>query len=178
MAFIPAPTKIPIFLQIGLWAARRISGQDLLLARLLAWYPKAAVSSGILESLIAHHDGKLDERILKMVRMKVSFTAACPFCMDMNSAGWEKLITPDELAVLQGYKAVEEVTTLTVREKLAVHYAQLISSTPLSFPTQFVTDLRELFSEREIVILASTAAQVNYWARLIQALGCPPSNSS
>ena len=91
-----AITKIPIFLKIGLWAARRISGQDLLLARLLAWYPKAAVSSGILESLIARHDGKLDERILKMVRMKVSFTAA----------------------------------------------------------------------------------QVNYWARLIQALGCPPSNSS
>jgi alkylhydroperoxidase family enzyme len=161
MAFIPAPTKIPIFLQIGLWAARRVSGQDLLLARLLAWYPKAAISSGILESLIAHHDGKLDERILKMVRMKVSFTAACPFCMDMNSVGWEKLITPDELSVLQGYKPVEELSTLTEREKLAVLYAQMISSTPLNFPAQFVTDLRKLFSEREIVILASTAAQVN-----------------
>ena len=29
-------------------------------------------------------------------------------------------------------------------------------------------------NEREIVILATTSAQVNYWARLIQALGCPP----
>lgn len=31
---------------------------------------------------------------------------------------------------------------------------------------------------REIVILASTAAQVNYWARLIQALGIPPAGFS
>ena len=28
--------------------------------------------------------------------------------------------------------------------------------------------------EREIVMLATTAAQVNLWARTIQALGCPP----
>ena len=34
------------------------------------------------------------------------------------------------------------------------------------------------FTEREIVIIASTAAQVNYWARLIQALGVPPAGFS
>ena len=34
--------------------------------------------------------------------------------------------------------------------------------------------LRDSFSEREIVALAATSAQVNYWARLIQGLGCPP----
>jgi hypothetical protein len=28
------------------------------------------------------------------------------------------------------------------------------------------------------VILASTAAQVNYWARLLQALGVPPAGFS
>jgi hypothetical protein len=34
------------------------------------------------------------------------------------------------------------------------------------------------FTEREIVILASTAAQVNYWTRLLQALGVPPAGFS
>jgi alkylhydroperoxidase family enzyme len=38
--------------------------------------------------------------------------------------------------------------------------------------------LKQHFTEREIVILASTAAQVNYWARLIQALGIPPAGFS
>ena len=34
------------------------------------------------------------------------------------------------------------------------------------------------FTEREIVIMASIAAQVNYWARMIQALGVPPAGFS
>jgi alkylhydroperoxidase family enzyme len=38
--------------------------------------------------------------------------------------------------------------------------------------------MKSNFNEREIVILASTAAQVNYWARLIQALGIPPAGFS
>ncbi len=173
-AFIPTPPKTPFYIRIGIWAARRITGRDLLPARLLAWYPKAAVSSGVLEGLIAHRDGKLDERILKMVRMVVSFTASCPFCMDMNSAGWEELISPDELGVLQGRTPLEEVQSLSNRERLAIQYARLVSSTPLSFPAPFVELLTQNFNEREIVILATTAAQVNYWARLIQALGCPP----
>ena len=86
-------------------------------ARLLAWYPKAAVSSAVLEGLIAHQDGKLDERILKLVRMAVSFTAGCPFCVDMNSAGWEKLISPDELAALQGRKPVDEFPIVQQKRK-------------------------------------------------------------
>lgn len=177
-AFIPPPTKIPWFLRLGLWVARRMSGADLLPARLLAWYPKAAVSSAILEGLIAHQDGKLDERILKLVRMAVSFTAGCPFCVDMNSSGWEKLISREELSVLQGRKPVEEISTFSKRESLAITYARLISSTPLDFPHAYIAELKQHFNEREIVILATTAAQVNYWTRLIQALGCPPQGFS
>jgi alkylhydroperoxidase family enzyme len=38
----------------------------------------------------------------------------------------------------------------------------------------FIEQLKAAFTEREIVILASTAAQVNYWSRMVQALGIPP----
>lgn len=177
-AFISPPTKIPWFLRLGLWVARRMSGTDLLPARLLAWYPKAAVSSAVLEGLIAHQDGKLDKRILKLVRMAVSFTAGCPFCVDMNSAGWENLISSDELSALQGRKLIEEIPSFSKRESLAIEYARLISSTPLNFPRSHIVELKQHFNEREIVILATTAAQVNYWTRLIQALGCPPQGFS
>jgi len=170
--------KIPWFLRLGLWVARRMSGADLLPARLLAWYPKAAVSSAVLEGLIAHQDGKLDERILKLVRMTVSFTAGCPFCVDMNSSGWEKLISSDELSALQGRKLIEDIPSFSKRESLAIEYARLISSSPLNFPRSHITELKQHFNEREIVILATTAAQVNYWTRLIQALGCPPQGLS
>jgi alkylhydroperoxidase family enzyme len=173
-AFIPPPTRTAWYLRLGLWFARRVSGRELLPARLLAWYPKAAVSSGVMEGLIAHHEGRIDERMLKLVRMTVSFEAGCPFCMDMNSTGWEALLTVDELRAVQGRTALEAVGSFTEAERLAIEYARLVTATPLRFPADFAARLRAELNEREIVILATTAAQVNYWTRLIQALGCPP----
>ena len=178
-AFIEPPLNIPFYLRIGLWISRRITGRDLLPGRLLAWYPKAAVGSGIMEALVAHADGKLDKRILKLVRLQVSFALACPFCIDMNSYDYKQFgITPEELGALQGRMEIALVKTFSVREIIAMEYAVLISRAPLLFPSDFVDKLKANFNEREIVILASTAAQVNYWARLLQALGVPPAGFS
>ena len=174
-AFIQPPHKTPLFLRLGIWISKKITGKDMLPARILAWYPKAAIGSGILESLVAHKDGNLDERILKIVRIQASYAAACPFCIDMNSYQYsEKHISEEEYSVLQGRRMLEEVNTFSEREKTAMQYARLISQTPLKFQPEFIEKLKLHFDEREIVILASTAAQVNYWARLIQSLGIPP----
>jgi alkylhydroperoxidase family enzyme len=178
-AFIAPPKHIPFYLRIGIWFSKKMTGKDLLPARLLSWYPKAAIGSGTLEALVAHQDGQLNERILKLVRMQASFAAACPFCVDMNSFAFDHLqITEEELRVLQGYDPIDRVSSFSKRERLAIQYAQLISQTPLRFPNAFIQELTRHFSEREIVILASTAAQVNYWARLIQALGVPSAGFS
>ena len=174
-SFIDPPRNIPFYLRIGIWISKRMTGRDLLPAKILAWYPKAAVGSGVMEALVVHRDGKLDERILKLVRMQASFAAACPFCIDMNSFQYEEQhVTQEELLALQGTMRLEGVPTFSKRERLAMRYARLVSQTPLQFPGDFIEELKRHFSEREIVILASTAAQVNYWARLIQALGIPP----
>jgi len=43
---------------------------------------------------------------------------------------------------------------------------------------EFMEKVTSEFTEREIVILSSTAAQVNYWARMLIALGVPPAGFS
>ena len=178
-AFIEPPRKIPFWLQLGIRVSEKITGRMMLPARILAWYPKAAVGSGVLESLVAHHDGELDERMLKLVRMAASFAAACPFCIDMNSYEHEALgISADEAAALHGEVDLEGVPTFSARERLAIQYARLVSQTPLKFHPDFIGQVKAAFNEREMVVLASTAAQVNYWARLIQALGIPPAGFS
>ena len=63
---------------------------------------------------------------------------------------------------------------LLFKEKLAIEYTKLISQTPIKIQKDFMEKIKLNFTEREIVIIASIAAQVNYWARLIQALGVPP----
>ncbi len=174
-AFVEPPKKIPFYLRFGIWIAQRIAGKELLPAKLLAWYPKTAVGSGILDALIAHQEPGLDDRMLKLVRLHASFALACTFCIDMNFFEHGKYGIDDaELAALQGQAEIDATDTFSEREKVALQYARLISQSPPSFPKDFVERLKKNFSERDIVILASTVAQVNYWSRLIQALGSPP----
>ena len=172
-AFINQPRNIPYILKLGIWFSEKITGRVMLPARILAWYPKAAVGSGILEALVAHEDGRMTQRMLKLIRMAASYAAACPFCVDMNAHEYRDVgITDEEAESLRG--DFENVMSFSEREKLAIAYTRLISQTPLKFHPDIVGQVRSVFSEREFVILASTAAQVNYWARLIQALGIPP----
>ena len=178
-AFINPPARVPFWLRIGISISERITGKIMLPARILAWYPKAALGSGVLESLVAHEDSQMDKRMLKLMRMTSSFAAACPFCIDMNSFGYlECGISDEEAEALRLHADPETVSTFSERERLAIIYSRLISQTPLAFPPDVVDRVKSVFNEREMVILASTAAQVNYWARLIQALGIPPAGFS
>jgi AhpD family alkylhydroperoxidase len=177
--FINPPKNIPLILRLGIWFAEKTTGKQMLPARILAWYPKAAIGSGVMEALVAHEDGDISQRMLKLVRMAASFATACPFCIDMNSHEHAALgIEAREVAALRGQLGIEDVDSFSERERLAIQYARLVSQTPLKFHPDFIEQLRQHFSEREIVILASTAAQVNYWARLIQSLGIPPAGFS
>ena len=172
-AFIKQPERIPFFLKLGILISERITGKTMLPARILAWYPKAAIGSGMMEALVAHEDGQMTQRILKLIRMTASYAVACPFCIDMNSYEYRQHgITDEEAESLRG--DFEQVSTFSEREKLAIAYTRVISQTPLKFHPDLVERVKSAFTEREFVILASTAAQVNYWARLIQALGIPP----
>ena len=173
MSFISPPPRIPFFLKLGILFSERITGRMMLPPRILSWYPKAAIGSGVMEALVAHEDGLMDKRILKLIRMAASHAAACPYCVDMNSYEHRKFgITDEEAASLRG--DIEQVDSFSEREKLAITYARLVSATPLKFHPDIVEKVKAAFTEREFVILVSTAAQVNFWARLIQGLGIPP----
>ena len=172
MALIGEPRRMNPLLRLGVRIAERATGRRMEPARLLAWYPKAAIGSGLLEMLVSHREPS--ERLLKLVRITASITANCEFCVDMNSFEHDGAgISDAELAALAGGDP-DAVETFTARERLAIEYTQRISSSPLVFPAEHQALLREEFSERELVILATTAAQVNYWARVIQGLGIPP----
>ena len=172
-AFIKPPARIPLILKLGIWFSEKLTGKIMLPARILAWYPKAAIGSGVMEALVAHTDGQMNQRMLKLIRMTASYAVACPFCIDMNSYEYREVgISDEEADALHG--DYEKIASFSENEKLAIAYTRVISQTPLKFHPELVERVKAAFTEREFVILASTAAQVNYWARLIQALGIPP----
>lgn len=176
---INPPKRIPLLLRIGLYIAKKETGKDLMQARLLTWYPRAAIGSGVLEMMTAKGKNEQEQRLLNLVRLQASLICSCSFCIDMNAAGIVTHgITEAELAVLQGQREVQSVQSFSLRELLALEYAIGLSSTPPKLSDQFIKNITREFSEKEIVMLASTIAGVNYWARLNQGLGIPAAGFS
>ena len=177
--FLKVPTKIPFLLKVGLWISKKETGKDLLPARLMTWYPRAAIGSGVLELMTAKGKNVQEKRLLNLVRLQASLICSCAFCIDMNAAGVDTNgITDDGVLALQGRRELQSVSTFSNREISALEYAVIMSNTPLVFVDNFIEKLKSEFSEKEIVMLASTIAAVNYWARLNQALGIPPAGFS
>lgn len=94
-----------------------------------------------------------------------------PFAVDINSQNYENFnISEEEIKFLQGLVEIENIKSFSKKEKTALKYAEALSETPIVLKQTLLNDLRNQFSEKEIVALASLSAKVNYWARLIEAL--------
>ncbi len=175
-AFVDPPRKAPWYLRPGLWLARRITGKDPLPGRLLTHFPKAAFGVGLFE-MTAASARNLDARCLAIVRIVASVVGGCPFCVDMNAATWRRAgLTAAELEVLLRFSTAASAvwpTTLSQRERTAATYAMALSQTPVIVSAVLQAELLAAFSQREIVVLAVTAAQVNFWTRFNQGLGVP-----
>jgi alkylhydroperoxidase family enzyme len=179
VGYIDPPPRLPRILGAMLALVERRLGKRLEANRILAWYPKAFWGSGFLEALVAHDEPEVPKRLLKLIRIYVSFLASCPFCIDMNAAEYrESGLADDEILALRGLKAFDEVSSLSEAERAALEYTRCATSTPVAFATEVIDRLRAHFSERAIVIIASTSAQVNFWTRLIQSLGVQPAGFS
>lgn len=171
-AYVQPPKKLPLFIRLGAFISKKVVKKDLMIPKILAWYPKTAFSSGILESLVAHDDKEINKRLLKIIRVQVSIMAACPFCIDMNSFEYEEAgLTRDEIDALKNHDY--NYHSFSEQEKVLIEYVHCVTSTPVIISEELVNKLHNHFSERGIVIISSTIAQVNYWARLIRGLGIP-----
>jgi AhpD family alkylhydroperoxidase len=177
--YLKPPPRLPWAIRAALAAVERRLGKPLLANRILAWYPKAFWGSGLMEALVAHEEPEVPRRLLKLIRVYVSFLASCPFCIDLNAKEYrESGISEEEILALRGLRRLEDLPSIGEDERAALDYVRCATSTPVSFPAEVMDRLRSRFSERAIVVIASTCAQVNFWTRLIQALGVQPAGFS
>ena len=141
-------------------------------ARLLAWSTRAALGAGFLEATAASPGKGISERLLKIVRLTASLEVNCPFCMDMNATQHRQFgISDDQVDAIKAREQI--IDGLSETENVAVAYTRGISATPVNLPDDLIARVTSTFTPQQVVILASTAAQVNYWARLNQGLGVP-----
>lgn len=179
MAYIREPKHVNPFLRLGIRISEKVTGKRMEAARLLAWYPKAAFGAGILESLVAHEEEGVSKRLLKLVRMQVSFSASCAFCIDMNAAGFDRDgISDEEIHALQGMMPLGDIQSFQEWEQVALTYARELTATPIRVGADTLESMKRFFPEKQFAILVATIGQVNFWTRTIQGFGIPPAGFS
>ncbi len=177
--FLEPPQKGRFLSRFFLSLVERALGKTLVAQRILLWYPKSFWGSGLLEALVAHDVPEVPQRLLGLIRLLVSFRVSCAFCIDMNARDYGKMgITEEEILSLQTYEGWLALNSFTEKEKSALAYVEGSCLTPVEYRPEVVADLKRYFDEKGFVIIATTAAQVNFWTRLIQGLGVPPAGFS
>ncbi len=171
-ALVNPPVKINFFLRTMIKIADKKAEREMMLGRVLSWSSKIAVSSGLLELFVEEGAASiLDTRLMKILRIKISYMVHSPFAIDINSWNYQNFeITEEEMRALQGKKDIEKSGSFSEREKVALKYSTALTATPVVLNRALLNDMRRLFSEQEIVAIAALTAKVNYWARVSEAL--------
>ncbi len=175
-SLIDPPEDTPLYLDAMICIADSKAEKEMLPGRVLAWVPDIDIGSGLVEVYI--EDGAADwlkPRMIKILRLMVSYTVPSPFAVDINARNYADFgITPEEINAFRGEATIESISSFSEKEKVALTYADALSRTPVLLPQRLLDDLRRLFTEEEIVAIAALSAKVNYWTRLVEALRIIP----
>ncbi len=94
--------------------------------------------------------------------------------MDMHAAVGGKVGVSQ--AKIEAALGAEKSNELSKRERIVLEYADRVSATPVDVPDAFFENLKNHFSEREIVELTSHIAHENYNAKMNRPLRVEANN--
>ena len=83
------------------------------------------------------------------------------------------VLKDEEIAAVSHYY---DSDLFTVREKVALEYAEAISKTPVKVSDEMFERLKNFYDEKQIVELTASVAYENYRARFNHALGIGSDN--
>ena len=107
----------------------------------------------------------LDQKLLALVKMRVSQINGCTYCLHMHSEEAKKLGESEvRLLVLDGW---HESTLYAPRERAALAWAESLTHiAETRAPDGVFENARRHFSEKELADLSIAIAMINAWNRL------------
>lgn len=110
-------------------------------------------------------ESSLGPRLVELVNLRVSQINGCGLCIDMH---WRDLVKqeadPRHLNAVAGWR---EAPFFSAREKAALRWAEAVNAIPFPAPSDAdFAELREYFSEEEIVQLGYAIAAIRGWNML------------
>src|SRR6195952_5537054 len=116
---------------------------------------------------------RLEPALLELVRMRASQINGCAYCLDMHSK--DARANGESEQRLYALNAWRETPFFTDRERAALAWTEsltLISENHV--PDSVYEDVRQRFSEEELVNLSLAVASINSWNRLATSFRAVP----
>jgi AhpD family alkylhydroperoxidase len=124
---------------------------------------------GIYEAMLGLenylHQCGIEERLLHLIKLRVSQVNGCAYCIDMH---WRDLRALGESEQrLYGLNAWEESPYYTERERAALKWAEAVTNIGETHaPDEIYEGARKHFNEKELADLTFAIATINSWNRL------------
>ena len=153
---------------------KRIAGKVSTSLKVSAQRPSIAWFGNLL-GIAIEKSGKVEKRIHFLAQMRAAQIVECPFCIDIIPALGKKngVLTDAEISAVSHYF---DSDLFSIREKIAMEYAETVSKTPVKVSDEMFGRLKNYFDEKQIVELTASIAFENYRARFNHALGIESDN--
>ena len=130
-------------------AADSATELELGITRMLAHAPGAALGPISFGAALVNNR-TLPERLIELLRLRVAFHNQCRSCMAIRYRAAHGEVSEDDVCSLE---RPEEAACLDDRERLAVELGDRFACDHLSIDEAFFNELKQLFSEAEIMEL-------------------------
>jgi len=122
---------------------------------IMAHRPEISQKLGELTNAI-NHSGTLSRRLIELIRLRIAFHNQCRSCMAIRYAEAVSDGVSEELVC--SLEKPEEAVDLTPAERAALRYADLFATNHLAIDDAVYDDLRQYFSEGELVEIGLNCA--------------------
>ena len=164
----------PVFIKPVYAGYKKTVGRVSTAVKVMAHRPAIAWFSNLL-GLTIEKSGKVERRIHFLVQLRAAQIVECPFCIDILPALGKKsgVLTDAEIGAVSHYF---DSDLFSLREKVALEYAEAMSKTPVKVSDEMFSRLKNYIDEKQIVELTASIAFENYRARFNHALGVESDN--
>jgi alkylhydroperoxidase family enzyme len=149
--------------------ARRRFGRDVEPVGAASHHSGVLVAGGLLETAADKGWHKLDRHLMLLAVQASAGAIGCSWCIDFGYyEGLQKGLEPAKVRDVPRWR---DSDVYDERERAVLEYAEAASATPAAVTDDLVASLRSMFSDAEIVELASWVALENYRSRFNAGLG-------
>jgi len=168
---LPEIETLPWYLRLVFRRQQRRYGQALTPARVWARAPALFAALNGFYAAIERRASPLPPALRSLLQIRVSQINHCDFCVDLNAAlAAERTGTTDKALAVEAWR---DSPLFDERERVALEYAEVMTTTGAAVSARLMARLREHFDEAALIELTALVAFQNLSSKFNAALDIP-----